>query len=399
MSSVLIVAVLFITVSMSMSWVVGQKERDTLSDKLEETEVKKKGVEEELVKTEQNLKNEIARIKKLKEELQKELDEKAKVEETLLQTEKKLDSTGEDVKRLTKMAHVDEEEAKEVALEEAKKRAKTEAELKAEIEARREAENRWLKSELDRAKAEEKLLKKAEELAVVRAEFRMLENLKDKDHLEYAKLRKKVKAGEADEAMKVRVKAEDELDAQLGALKEREVALMVELKEALREKTEAEYRLEKEALLRQVAEGKITELEMEAALQKEKEKGTAVFPEEKIFGYALLGEQRTGEGWWTEEVIRYKVKKGDSLSKIASQDFIFGNGALWVIIYKYNLHRTTNPHLIYPGQLLLIPKIISKKEIGELVRNYYQDDKKQDGETGDEPESGDPNVLRSLSGP
>jgi len=384
MSSVLIIAVVFITVSMSMSWVVGHKERETLSEKLEETEVNKKSVEEELAKTRKNLEDEIVRVRKAKEELQKELAEKAKAEEALLQTEKKLEATGEDVKRLTKMAHIDEEEAKEVAIEEAKKRAETEAQLKVEAEARREAENRWLKAELDRARAEERLLQKAEELAAVLAEYRMLENLKDKDTLEYEKLKNKVETGEADEAARARVKAEDTLDDQLAALKEREVALMVELKAAFREKEEAEYRLEKEALLRKVAEGKITELEMEVALQKEKEKGATVSPEEKIFGYGLLSEQRTGEGWWTEEVIRYKVKKGDTLSKIAAHDFIFGNGSLWVIIYKYNLHRTKNPHLIYPGQLLLIPKIISKKEIKKLIRDNYSGEKQQESEISGE---------------
>ena len=133
MSSVLIIAVVFITVSMSMSWVVGHKERETLSEKLEETEVNKKSVEDELAKTRKNLEDEIVRVRKAKEELQKELAEKAKAEEALLQTEKKLEATGEDVKRLTKMAHIDEEEAKEVAIEEAKKRAERESDSQGKI--------------------------------------------------------------------------------------------------------------------------------------------------------------------------------------------------------------------------------------------------------------------------
>jgi nucleoid-associated protein YgaU len=343
-----------------MSWVVGHKERTALSEKLEETEVEKKSVEEELAKVEKNLEKEIVKVKKVKEELLSEKEEKAKVEEALLQTD-------EDVKRLAKIAHIDEDEAKEVAIE----------------EARRETENRWLKAELDRARAEERFFQKAEEVAVVKAEYRMLENLRDEDRLEYTKMRQMVAEGRGDDAASMRVRAEDALDAQLAILKEREAALMVELKVAFQEKEEVEYRLKKEELLRQVAEGKITELEMEAALQKEKEKGATVFPAEKIFSYGLLNEQRTGEVWWTEEVIRYIVKEGDSLSNIAAQDFVYGNGNLWVVVYKYNLNKTENPHLIYPGQLLLIPKMINKQEIRKLIRQNYRREKNMTVETAD----------------
>jgi nucleoid-associated protein YgaU len=294
------------------------------------------------------------------------------VEETLLKREAQLKSTGEDVERITKMAHVDEEEAKEIAIEEAKKRAETEKQLKKEVEARKEAESRRLQAELDRVRAEEQLFQKAEELAVVKAESRMLENLRDEDRLEYAKLRQKVEDGKGDDAARMRVRAEDELDAQLATLKEREVALTVELKEAFLAKEETEYRLEREELLGLEAEGKITKIEREAALEKAALKHAKPFSEEEIFLYATLDEPRTGDGWWTEEVIRYRVKEGDTLSNIAAQDFVYGNGNLWVVVYKYNLNKTENPHLIYPGQLLLIPKMISKKEIRKLIRKYYR---------------------------
>jgi nucleoid-associated protein YgaU len=372
MGNILVIAIVFIGFSMSMSWVVGQKERTALSEKLEETEVEKKSVEEELAKVEKNLEKEIVKVKEVKEALQSEKEEKAKVEETLLKREAQLKSTGEDVERITKMAHVDEEEAKEIAIEEAKKRAETEKQLKKEVEARKEAESRRLQAELDRVRAEEQLFQKAEELAVVKAESRMLENLRDEDRLEYAKLRQKVEDGKGDDAARMRVRAEDELDAQLATLKEREVALTVELKEAFLAKEETEYRLEREELLGLEAEGKITKIEREAALEKAALKHAKPFSEEEIFRYATLDEPRTGDGWWTEEVIRYRVKEGDTLSNIAAQDFVYGNGNLWVVVYKYNLNKTENPHLIYPGQLLLIPKMISKKEIRKLIRKYYR---------------------------
>ena len=358
MGNILVIAIVFIGFSMSMSWVVGHKERTALSEKLEETEVEKKSVEEELAKVEKNLEKEIVKVKEVKEELKSEKAESAKVEETLLQTD-------EDVKRLAKIARIDEDGAKEVAIE----------------QARRETENRWLMAELDRARAEERFFQKAEDVAVVKAEYRMLENLRDEDRLEYTKMRQMVEEGRGDDAVSMRVRAEDALDAQLATLKEREVALMIPLKVAFQEKEEVEYRLKKEELLRQVAEGKITELEMEASLQKEKEKGATVLDVEKIFSYDLLNEQRKDKVWWTEEVIRYIVKEGDSLSSIAAQDFVYGDGNLWVVVYKYNLDKTDNPHLIYPGQLLLIPKMINKQEIRKLIRQNYRREQNLEVET------------------
>ena len=85
--------------------------------------------------------------------------------------------------------------------------------------------------------------------------------------------------------------------------------------------------------------------------------------------------------WWSEEVIRYIVKEGDSLSSIAAQDFVYGDGNLWVVVYKYNLDKTDNPHLIYPGQLLLIPKMINKQEIRKLIRQNYRREQNLEVET------------------
>jgi nucleoid-associated protein YgaU len=379
MGNILVIAIVFIGFSMSMSWVVGHKERTALSEKLEEATVQKKSAEEELVTVEKSLKKELVRAKGLQEELQSKIAEQDKLQEALLKREKELKSTGEDVERLTKMAHIDEDEAKVVAIEEAKKRVETEEQLRKETEARKEAEKRRLQAELDRVRAEERLFQKAEDLAVVKAEYRMLENLRDEDRLEYAKMRQQVEEGKGDDTARMRVKAEDELDAQLAVLKEREAALMVELEAAFLAKEEVEYRLEKEELLRLEAEGKITKLELESELERAAQKQMQAFSEKEIFGYEGLGEAKTGEGWWTEEVIRYRVKKGDYLVKIAAQDFIYGNANLWVVIYKYNLHKTKNPNLIYPGQLLLIPKIISKQEIRRLIRNYYREEKQQEG--------------------
>jgi nucleoid-associated protein YgaU len=64
-----------------------------------------------------------------------------------------------------------------------------------------------------------------------------------------------------------------------------------------------------------------------------------------------------------EKPVYYKVKEKDSLWKIASYDFIYGNPYLWKIIYEANKHNfidDKNPNLIETGQTLIIPPLINE---------------------------------------
>jgi nucleoid-associated protein YgaU len=56
------------------------------------------------------------------------------------------------------------------------------------------------------------------------------------------------------------------------------------------------------------------------------------------------------------KIVRYKVRKGDNLWKIAEKNS--RNPYNWVGIYQTNGRKIRNPHLIYPGQEILIPIII-----------------------------------------
>ncbi|MCB9081858.1 MAG: peptidoglycan-binding protein LysM [Lewinellaceae bacterium] len=51
----------------------------------------------------------------------------------------------------------------------------------------------------------------------------------------------------------------------------------------------------------------------------------------------------------------YEVKKGDSLSKIAKQ--FYGNAMKYPVIFEANKPMLKDPDLIYPGQMLRIPKL------------------------------------------
>ncbi len=52
---------------------------------------------------------------------------------------------------------------------------------------------------------------------------------------------------------------------------------------------------------------------------------------------------------------RYTVIEGDWLSMIASMRTVYHDGAKWPMIYEANKDKITNPNLIYPGWVLLIP--------------------------------------------
>lgn len=56
-----------------------------------------------------------------------------------------------------------------------------------------------------------------------------------------------------------------------------------------------------------------------------------------------------------EDTEFYTVKKGDSLSKIAK--VYYGNAMKYPVIFEANREVIKDPDLIYPGQVLRIPKI------------------------------------------
>lgn len=52
----------------------------------------------------------------------------------------------------------------------------------------------------------------------------------------------------------------------------------------------------------------------------------------------------------------YTVKEGDFLIKIASMGRVYGDESAWKRLYRANRDKINDPNLIYPGQVLLIPR-------------------------------------------
>lgn len=73
-------------------------------------------------------------------------------------------------------------------------------------------------------------------------------------------------------------------------------------------------------------------------------------PEEKI-----AEPQKDAAKPKSDDVIVYKVKYKDQLTEISKQ--YYGNHKEWKRIYEANKDKIKNPHLIFPGQEFIIPKI------------------------------------------
>ncbi len=60
---------------------------------------------------------------------------------------------------------------------------------------------------------------------------------------------------------------------------------------------------------------------------------------------------------------QYQVAKGDCLWWIAEFKQVYNDPFMWPLIYKANRDKISNPDLIYPDQVLSIPRNFTKDEL------------------------------------
>lgn len=68
----------------------------------------------------------------------------------------------------------------------------------------------------------------------------------------------------------------------------------------------------------------------------------------------------------------HTVKRGESLPQIAARSDVYNDYRLWPLLYRYNRDQIRDPKRIWPGQVLRIPRNISREEYAE-ARRYAQD--------------------------
>ncbi|MCL2760612.1 MAG: LysM peptidoglycan-binding domain-containing protein [Desulfuromonadales bacterium] len=69
------------------------------------------------------------------------------------------------------------------------------------------------------------------------------------------------------------------------------------------------------------------------------------------------------------KLTRYTVKGGESLPQIASRPEVYGDAALWPLLYKANRDQIRDPAVLWPGQVLRIPRNVEKSDLQE-ARQY-----------------------------
>jgi len=67
-------------------------------------------------------------------------------------------------------------------------------------------------------------------------------------------------------------------------------------------------------------------------------------------------------------VVRHTVKRGQTLPQIAAQPGVYDDSSLWPLIYKANRDQISDPAVLWPGQVLRIPRNFNKDDISEARR-------------------------------
>jgi LysM repeat protein len=68
----------------------------------------------------------------------------------------------------------------------------------------------------------------------------------------------------------------------------------------------------------------------------------------------------------------HTVKRGETLPQIASKSDVYNDYKLWPLLYRANRDQISDPRHIWPGQVLRIPRNLSREEMAE-ARRYAQE--------------------------
>jgi nucleoid-associated protein YgaU len=69
---------------------------------------------------------------------------------------------------------------------------------------------------------------------------------------------------------------------------------------------------------------------------------------------------------------QYSVQRGDTLWGISAKPLIYGNPLMWPLIYQANQRQIRDPDLIFPRQLLAIPRDYSQEQAQLAIRRARQ---------------------------
>lgn len=146
-----------------------------------------------------------------------------------------------------------------------------------------------------------------------------------------------------------------------GSLLEREVAEEKARREEAARLAEEARRAEQERLAREEAE-RVAKAKAEALALELARKEAA----------AELERRKTRAQKEHVQVNAYTVRRGETLPFIASLPEVYGDRALWPLIYRANRAQIRDPRHIWPGQVLRIPRNLGRDDLAE-ARRYSQE--------------------------
>jgi nucleoid-associated protein YgaU len=130
-------------------------------------------------------------------------------------------------------------------------------------------------------------------------------------------------------------------------------------------KTGAAETLPEEKLTQQKSVAKAESEELRMVLQAEQEKRIAA---EKNGSEHRLNEDKLNSAKQQPLPVAHTVKRGETLPSISGLAEVYNNPGLWPLLYKSNRDQISDPDHISPGQVLRIPRRVSREENSEALR-------------------------------
>jgi len=131
----------------------------------------------------------------------------------------------------------------------------------------------------------------------------------------------------------------------------------------------------KKESLRQEEQRKLAELEIKQQIMREQEKERArvrAVAEEQMREAAKAEAKRKADRLKAEKEVplvpRHTVKRGETLPQIAALPEVYGDTSLWPLLYKANRDQISDPGVVWPGQVLRIPRNHDKADMNEARR-------------------------------
>lgn len=136
-------------------------------------------------------------------------------------------------------------------------------------------------------------------------------------------------------------------------LKRREEAarLKIELKRQAEAELELQRKIEREKVEASVREAAVRVRRLEAERAEER-----------------IKVEKSRQDKEPQLVSRHTVKRGETLPQIAAKQEVYGDSSLWPLIYRANRDQISNPAILWPGQVLRIPRNFDKSDISEARR-------------------------------